>query len=38
MIGVPTVLVDMPQTLLRMKIGHDNSLEVLEKVFNDVCN
>lgn len=37
-IGIPTVMVDMPEILLRMKIGNELSLGDLEKIFNKVCN
>lgn len=36
--GVPTFMVDMPEILLRMKIGNEHSLKDLEKMFNKVCN
>lgn len=36
--GYETVLIDMPEILLRMKIGNDHTLPELKKVFNKVCN
>jgi len=35
--GVPTVMVDMPEILLRMKIANEFSLKDLENMFNKVC-
>ena len=35
--GVPTVMVDMPEILLRMKIANELSLKDLENMFNKVC-
>jgi hypothetical protein len=35
--GIPTVMVDMPEILLRMKIANEFSLKELEKIFNKVC-
>ena len=35
---VPIVPIDMPEVLLRMKIGNDLSLSDLEDMFNIVCN
>lgn len=36
--NIETVLIDMPEILLRMKIGNDYTLPELKKVFNKVCN
>ena len=36
--GIPTVLIDMPEILLRMKIGKERSLAELEDIFNHVAN
>ena len=36
--GLPTVLIDMPEILLRMKIGKERSLAELEAIFNNVAN
>ena len=35
--GIPTVMVDMPEILLRMKIANEYTLKDLEKIFNKVC-
>ena len=37
-VGVPVVMVDMPEVLLRMKIGNDLTLKELEDIFNTVVN
>ena len=36
--NIPVVPIDMPEILLRMKIGNDLSLSDLEDIFNIVCN
>lgn len=36
--GIPVVMIDMPEILLRMKIGNDFTLDELNKVFNTVAN
>ena len=36
-IGIPTVLVEMPEILLRMKVANELSLKDLESIFNKVC-
>ena len=36
--GIPVVMIDMPEILLRMKIGNDYTLEQLNKMFNTVAN
>ena len=36
--GAQTVLIDMPEILLRMKIGNEYTLPELEAVFNRVAN
>ena len=37
-VGAPVVLIDMPEILLRMKIGSEYTLAELEAVFNRVAN
>lgn len=37
-LGVPVVLIDMPEILLRMKIGNDLTLAELETMFNNIAN
>lgn len=36
--GYETVFIEMPEILLRMKIGNDYTLPELKNVFNKVCN
>ena len=38
LVDQPTVLIDMPEILLRMKIGNDYTLDELKGIFNKVCN
>lgn len=34
----PTVLLDMPEQLMRMKISSDYSLKQMQEIFNDIMN
>jgi len=36
--GIPVVMIDMPEILLRMKIGNEYTLDQLNKMFNTVAN
>ena len=36
--GIPVVLTDMPEILLRMKIGNDYTLKELEHIMNTIAN
>jgi hypothetical protein len=38
LLGIRTVLIDMPEVLLRMKIASEYSLKELQTVFNTVAN
>lgn len=37
-LGLPVVLVDMPEILLRMHIGNNHTLVQLEEIFNTIAN
>ena len=36
--GVPVVMIDMPEVLYRMKIVNDHTLKELEGMFNTIAN
>lgn len=36
--GLPTVMIDIPEIVLRLQIGNDYTLDELNKIFNDIAN
>ena len=37
-LGIPTVLIDMPEIVLRLQIGNEHSIDELNQMFNQIAN